>query len=102
MLDENQASYVPGDMVPHSYHCPNTACDGHFYMKPHELGHQQTCTKCGLKTTIGWQKVPHVAGAEGTRWRLERQTSFVRAAQRPEFRISIFACVIWLLLLRVY
>jgi hypothetical protein len=103
MLDENQASYVPGDMAPRSYHCPNTACDGHFYLKQHELGQQQTCPKCGLRVTVGWRREAPVGGTvRATGGDFQLGARIVRAAQRPEFRIAILACVIWLLLVRIY
>jgi hypothetical protein len=103
MVDENQAAHVPPDVAPLSYHCPNTACDGHFYLKTHELGQPQTCQKCGLATTIGWQKLPRASdGEEVNRSRFRRQNWFIRAAQRPEFRIAILASAIWLLLVQAY
>jgi hypothetical protein len=103
MVDENQAAHVPPDVAPLSYHCPNTACDGHFYLKTHELGQPQTCQKCGLATTIGWQKLPRASGGEEiNRSRFRRQNWFIRAAQHPEFRIAILAGAIWLLLIQAY
>jgi len=49
--------------------------------------------------------VERVAGTEGTkgqRFRLRAWFIFIRVGRRPEFRVAILACVIWLLLLRVY
>jgi hypothetical protein len=103
MVDENQAPYVPPDMAPVSYHCPNTGCTGHFYLKTHELGQPQTCQKCGLAVTIGWREPLRASGSEetsGASFRL--RTWFVRAGQRPEFRIAILASAIWLLLIQAY
>ena len=54
MLDENQTPYnSEGDTGPRLYHWPDTACDGHFYLKARELGQPQTCPKCGVAITIG-------------------------------------------------
>jgi hypothetical protein len=103
MVNENQAAYVPPDVAPLSYHCPNTACDGHFYLKAHELGQPQTCQKCGLATTIGRQKLPRTSGFEEIkRSPIRRQNWFIRVAHYPEFRIAILASAIWLLLIQAY
>jgi hypothetical protein len=56
--DENQAHYVPSDVARSCYHCPNTMCDGHFYLAPRDLGRESICPKCGLPVTIGKQVVP--------------------------------------------
>lgn len=53
MLDENQAPFVPSSETRACYHCPNTNCDGHYYLKPNELGKELICPKCGLPVTIG-------------------------------------------------
>jgi hypothetical protein len=50
-----------------SYHCPNTMCDGHFYLRSADLGVQQKCPKCELYLTIGrHQVVPSFSGVTGS------------------------------------
>src|ERR1700694_3088680 len=51
--DENQAPYAPSDMAPICYHCPNTTCDGHYYLASRDLGREMICPKCRLPVTIG-------------------------------------------------
>lgn len=51
--DENRAPYVPSDVAPTCYHCPNTSCDGHYYLRRRELGQKMICPKCGLTVIIG-------------------------------------------------
>ena len=53
VIDENKAPFVPESETRASYHCPRTNCDGHFYLRPAELGHEFVCDKCGLPITIG-------------------------------------------------
>lgn len=55
--DENQAPFVSSDAARKSYHCPDTACDGHHYVRPGELPKGVTCSKCGLSVTIGASNV---------------------------------------------
>jgi hypothetical protein len=53
VIDDNKASFVPESETRASYHCPRTNCDGHFYLRPTELGRELLCEKCGLPVTIG-------------------------------------------------
>lgn len=53
VIDENKAPFVPESETRASYHCPRTNCDGHFYLRPAELGREFVCEKCGLPITIG-------------------------------------------------
>src|SRR6266542_4995986 len=51
--DENQAPLVPSDHTPACFHCPNTNCDGHYYLTARDFGRRLRCSKCGLMVTIG-------------------------------------------------
>lgn len=51
--DDNKAAFVPSELAPAAYHCPNTVCDGHYYLAARELGRELTCAKCGLAVRIG-------------------------------------------------
>jgi hypothetical protein len=55
--DENQAPFVPSTQAPVIYHCPNTSCDGHYYLAARDLGQEVKCSKCGLTVTIGKRSV---------------------------------------------
>lgn len=71
VTDENKAPFVPESQTRASYHCPRTNCDGHFYLRPAELGREFVCEKCGLPVTIGQAK-GRVADARNYRRGLRR------------------------------
>jgi len=73
MLDEYGAPCVP---------LPEYGVRQALLSETNELGHHQTCPKCGLTIKIGWK------GAAVTGGRFQLQAWFVRAVQRPEFRHS--------------
>jgi len=53
MIDENSAPYIAPNIGTTCYHCPNTNCDGHYYLSGTDLGVERICPRCGLPVTIG-------------------------------------------------
>jgi hypothetical protein len=63
VIDENKAPFVPESETRASYHCPRTNCDGHFYLRPAELGHEFVCDKCEERhrSIVRWSWVTGIA-----------------------------------------
>jgi len=93
MIDENSAPYIPPDIGTTCYHCPHTTCDGHFYIATEDLGHELTCSKCGLVVTIGRStasvKKEHRAAAKPKKARF--RITFLSTASMGVKRLSALA-----------
>lgn len=88
VIDESQAPHVEPMRVPISYHCPNTTCDGHYYLTPHEMGLERTCPKCGLAATIGGRE------STGVPAQIKRPSLSARALPAVRNAVTILALVL--------